>query len=154
MRHMLIITSNPYIDRDSEIIKESALNAYVERQWQGADFIGTEPLLFWHDGDPIGVQKYADMIDVFLVEVYEELEDTEIDLAAPEEAPLMTTVKAVWDGIEANSDIAWGASHGFVFGETEDGTYKQIDKFETSTLPLAAAANLFTHSEVLNIGSN
>lgn len=144
-RLMLIITSNAYKDREEEIIKERALGLWVDSQWEGDQYIGDNPLLVWHGGDPIGQIIFSDMEGPFLVEVAKEGDpDKLINLALPEEEPIQTTIKAVWDGLESMDDN--GASHLFRFleGDEKDKTYDLIVKEETSVLPIAAAANPYT----------
>jgi hypothetical protein len=75
-----------------------------------------------------------------------------ITLTTDKDSPLYgvkTTVKAVWDALE-KSTVPLGASHGFKYpdGAKVDDTYHAIEKFETSVLPLAAAANPYTLAEV------
>ena len=45
-RHMLIVTSNSYKDREDQTITTAALTDYVERQWSGDEFAGDNVLLF------------------------------------------------------------------------------------------------------------
>jgi hypothetical protein len=62
-----------------------------------------------------------------------------------------TTIKHIWDAIEKNL-YRWGASHGFKVDDSsfENGVYKHIAKFETSVLPLDAAANPYTFAGVVS----
>jgi hypothetical protein len=94
----------------------------------------------------------------FLVEVSKERPNKAINLATEDEEPRPGTVKAVWDYLEANPDNwQWGASHGFKFEEKRinftrgEATYDEIEKFETSTLPLEDAANPYTFSGVIDM---
>jgi hypothetical protein len=143
-RFMVLISSNAFKDREDEIVKERALEEYVE------EFTGSK-MLWWHGGNAIGKIFNAKMVGAFLVEVAKELPNRKIDLAKKDEEPMKTTVKDVWDFIEdKESDIAWGASIGFRFvkDDIEDGVFEKILKFETSVLPLEAAANPFTLARV------
>lgn len=153
LRLAIIISSNAYIDRQREIVRQKALEDYVESAWKGNMFVGSNPLLVWHGGDAIGDIVYADMEGPFLIEVAQERPDGPVNLAKRGEAPVMTTVKAVWDALE-NSDIDWGASHEFLYAvkDREDGVYDNILKLETSVLPRENAANGYTFFAV--IGDN
>lgn len=138
LRYMVIFTSNGYEDRDEEHVATRALAGYVKSCWlpDGA-WVGTNKHLYWHDnGLEIGAIVWADMIDGFLVEVSREL-DTPI-------------AKAIWDYIERGDELH-GASHGFrINPKTKEGnTYTVILKHETSSLPVAAASNIGTLSEVI-----
>lgn len=143
-RYMFIVTSNGYRDREREYITTQTLKNYVERSWVADDVCKTDnDLLFWHEDElvgSIGSIFWADMQGPFLLEVAKE--------GNGEKA------KRVWDYIEANPQQQWGASHGFRY-ETKvlsaDGTatYHDIEKFETSVLPLENAANPYTFSGVI-----
>lgn len=149
LRHMLIVTSNAYRDREREIVSEKALNDYVDSCWEGEIFKGDNPLLVWHAGDPIGDIVFSDMFGPFLVEVARERPNAPVDLADEGEAPFVVQIKAVWDALERETDSA--ASHAFfpLASDRKDGTYWRIYKRETSVLPRFAAANLLTDSEVI-----
>ncbi len=145
-RHMLIVTSNSYKDREDQTITTDALTGYVERQWQGEQFAGDNVLLFWHDGPPIGDIVWADMEGPFLVEVARERKSG---------LPMLEHyTRAIWDHVERN-DEDWGASHGFGYDVADlepdegRGTFKQIHKVETSVLPREYAANALTYSGVI-----
>jgi hypothetical protein len=135
LRHMLIVTSNAYKDREQEIIKESALKAYVDTQWKDDEFVGNDPLLLWHAGDPIGEIVFADMKGPFLVEVARELPNQKVNLARDGDPPVIAEVKQLWDALE--KERSKGASHEFTFrdADREDGIYEMISKHETSILP-------------------
>lgn len=149
LRRMVIVASNAYIDREDEIVKESALRDYVDKSWSGDEFKGDNVLLWWHGGDKIGDIVFADMMGPFLVEVANEIPDKVINLAGKGEDPFYTRIKTVWDSIEKNA-IEWGASIGFAYDtRTKDGnTYTHLAKLETSVLPRAFAANSFTLSKI------
>lgn len=153
LRLAVIVSSNAYVDRQREIVRQKALENYVESAWKGDMFVGNNPLLVWHGGDAIGDIVYADMEGPFLIEVARERPDGPVNLAKRGEAPVMTTVKAVWNALE-NSDIEWGASHEFLYAvkDREDGVYDNILKLETSVLPRENAANGYTFFAV--IGDN
>lgn len=147
-RLMFIVTSNAYPDREDETIATKALREYVEAAWaiEGQCTPG-QPLLFWHKGQPIGDVVWCDLEGPFLMEVAKERRNRIVNLAAPDALPRLTTVKAVWDAIEAHPTLKWAASHGFEYppeAKSVDGVYSTIYKFETSVLPLAYAANPFT----------
>lgn len=143
-RYMFIVTSNGYKDREEEWIPAAELKNYVERCWiDEKTFHSDNPLLFWHDerlkaGDII----WADMQGSFLIELAREGDD-----------PIS---KALWDYREANpGGELWGASHGFRYRErSAEGVYAGVRKKETSFLPLWAAANLLTASEVLTVSKS
>lgn len=150
-RYLFIVTSNSYKDRENETIATKALQSYVDRAWRVEDkCLPDNPLLFWHDGQPIGDIVWTDMEGPFLLEVAKERPNKPVTLTT-KGIRWTTTVKAVWDAIEKGK-YRWGASHGFRYrdGDLTNGIYKQIAKFETSVLPLEAAANPFTFAGVLN----
>lgn len=137
-RRMLIITSNAYEDREGETITTKALGEWVERQWLDEQYIGTNPLLFWHDdrvrmGDII----FSDMSGSFLVEIAKE-----------DDSPLSPYL---WDYAEKVDNA--GASHRFVAIPTiqDDTVFEWIDKEETTWLPREAAANELTYAGVLPV---
>lgn len=150
-RYMTIVTSNAYRDREAEFITTDALTRYVDKSWIADDLCKTDNALkFWHD-DPtlplpdIGEIVWADMEGPFLIEVGKEASNT--------------WAKSVFDYRETHPDEKWGASHGFYYQEKRinpgkgEATYDEIEKFETSILPLSAAANAFTFSGVLSMKS-
>lgn len=152
-RYMLILTSNAYRDRESEILKQSTLQSVVDEKWDGDTFVGDDVLLFFHKkGAEIGNVVFADMIGRFLVEIAREGDDVEIDLGRGKKA----RVSEVWDFIELTSkSIDWGASHGFKYypRDREDGVYHRIvRKWETSVLPVQYAANSYTYAGVKRNG--
>jgi len=141
-RLMLIITSNAYEDREGEIVTYRALKEDTDRRWRDGKFVDGDPVVFWHD-DPvqhperiIGDVVYANMHGPFLVEVAKE---RGTDFA-----------RKVWNFVE-KGDRAWGASHGFHYRPDEKarGEYTFVRKFETSILPLSAAANGYTLAGVV-----
>lgn len=140
-RLMLIVTSNSYKDREGETLTSEALKADVDRHWtQGDDaYMVNNKLLFWHDDNlPVGDIVWGDVIGPFYVE-----------LAQEGTTPI---AKSYFDYREAHPEEKWGASHRFKYLRThrnEDGDYHRIYKEETTTLPLEAAANLLTLSEVI-----
>lgn len=140
LRHMFIITSNAYEDRESETITSAALKAYEDSCYPGDDLFHCDnPLLWFHDDDvPIGEIVAVNYSDPFLVEVARELNDP--------------VAKVLWDYAEQNGDKA-GASHRFGYRDEDrlpNGDYKRIFKQETTYLPdRALAANLGTYAGVL-----
>jgi len=137
---MLVVTSNSYQDRDQETITTQALQADTDRAWKSDDvFQSDNPLLFWHDDRlVIGQIVYADVKTPFLVELAKEADN-----------PI---AKAAFDYREANPNEEWGASHRFAYfkkDRSDDGTFRQIRKQETTILPREAAANLLTFSGVI-----
>lgn len=152
LRLMLTITSNAYIDREAEIVSQKALEGYVLDSWDSETraFIGDNPLLVWHDGDPIGDIIAADMEGPFLLEIARERPNAVINLAASGQEPVLAEIKAVWDVLERETDLA--VSHQFMFlaSDRADGVYDYIRKTETSVLPRWAAANYFTEAQVIN----
>lgn len=163
-RLMMLVSSNGYIDREGEHVMEKALAEYVERCWDGDEYVGTNVLLCWHSDtfrtsskNAIGDIVYANMIAGFLVEVARERENVEVDISRKKpdgttDKPYTVTVKELWDAIEKSPDL-WGASIGFAYMQDpdapDDGTYDHIFKYETSVLLHEAAANPFTLSKVI-----
>lgn len=151
LRLMLTVTSNAYIDREAEIVSQKALEGYVLDSWnpETRTFVGDNPLLVWHDGEPIGDIIAADMEGPFLLEIARERPNTVVNLAAVGQMPLTTEIKAVWDVLERETDLA--VSHQFMFlaSDRDDGVYEYIRKTETSVLPRWAAANYFTEAQVI-----
>lgn len=138
LRYMVIFTSNGYQDREQEHVATRALKSYVDGAWltDGA-WVGDNVHLYWHDKALVmGAIVWADMIDGFLCEV-----------AREDSTPI---AKALWDFVESG-EVQHGASHGFRFDprKKEAGVYNHIRKYETSTLPVEAAANIGTLSEVI-----
>lgn len=147
LRHMFLITSNSYRDREGEIIKAQGLKEYANGD------TSTKPednvLLFWHAGDPIGDIIYAEFYKSFLIEIAKERQDAPINLGEIGGDEIRTNIKTVWDNIEQRPGI-WKASHGFrALGKSKDGVIYPIDKFETSVVVQGFEANLFTVSEVI-----
>lgn len=149
LRRALAVTSNAYKDREREIIQEKALKGYVEDSWDGDNFVGTNPFLLWHGGEPIGQIVYADMVGPFLLEVAQERPDTVINIAEPGQKPMRASVKAIWDALAEQPDLR--ASHRFahILGDEKDGEFEQILKLETSVLPGRYAANPYTLVKIL-----
>lgn len=142
LRLMLIVTTNAYQDREGEIVTRKALEDDTNRRWKDGRFVEGDPVVYWHD-DPeqypdriIGDVVYANMHGDFLVEVAKE---------RPTEY-----ARKVWDFVE-KGDRQWGASHGFHYRAEEKarGEYTFARKFETSLLPLSAAANGYTFAGVI-----
>ncbi|MHC4649126.1 MAG: DNA ligase-like domain-containing protein [Planctomycetota bacterium] len=146
LRHMLLLTSNSFRDREEDIVKSTGLREYAEGKTK------TKPednvLLFWHDGEPIGDIIYAEFYKSFLIEVARERPNERINIGT-EEKPIKAEVKQVWDFIESTPG-KWGASHGFdVIGKSKDGIIYPIDKKESSVVLNEYQANWYTISEVL-----
>lgn len=140
-RYMLLVSSNGYKDREQEWVKVRALKRYVESAYKD-DVFQRQPFYFWHDEDygfdhPIGELIHAEMIGPFLLEIAEERKGDDYS-------------QGHWDWLEA-TDEPQGASIGFryVTRNFRNHAYDAIEKFETSTLPLEAAANLLTYSGVM-----
>lgn len=149
LRYMTIVTSNAYRDREEEIVSQKALEGYVDSCWKGDRFVGTNPLLVWHGGEPIGDIVYSEMVGPFLLEVAKERPNAVVNLALRGEEPRYAEIKSVWDSMEQEPDL--GASHEFYFNQRdrEDGVYDEIKKTETSVLPRIAAANFFTEAQIV-----
>jgi hypothetical protein len=137
LRYIGLITSNAYADRDGEIVAEDALKAWVNSVWKGGAYRASNPLLFWHAGQPIGDVIWSDMRGAFLIEIAKE-----------RRTPF---ARLIFNMIE-RGDIEWGVSHGFRDKAHDwDGrwkVYRRIAKKETSVLPLVFAANPFTSVKV------
>ena len=147
LRHMLLITSNAYRDREGEILKEQGLKEYAEGKFP------TKPtenvLLFWHEGDPIGDIVYAECYKSFLIEIARERPNAEINIGTFDGERIETEIKTVWDNIESRPG-EWAASHGFqAIGKSKDGVIYPFDKFESSIVADGYQANWYTLSEVL-----
>ncbi len=147
MRHMLLVTSNAYRDREGEILKEQGLKEYADGK------MPTKPqdnvLLFWHDGDPIGDIVYAESYKSFLIEIAAERTNKTINIGEIGGEVIETEIKTVWDSIENNPGL-WAASHGFrVIGKSKDGVIYPFDKYESSIVPNGFQANWYTLSEVI-----
>lgn len=151
LRLMLTITSNAYIDREDEIVSQKALEGYVQDSWDGESkaFIGDNPLLVWHDGDPIGDIVAADMEGPFLLEIARERPNAVVNLAGAGDVPVLVEIKAVWDILEAEPNLAVSHQFMFIASDRADGVYEYIRKTETSVLPRWAAANYFTEAQVV-----
>jgi hypothetical protein len=144
LRHMFIITSNSYEDRENETITSQALKAYEDSCYPGDGLFHCDnPLLWWHDDDIVmGEIVAVNYSEPFLIEVAREL-------------PTPVS-KVLWDYAEQNGDKA-GASHRFGYYEGDkqaDGSYTRIFKQETTYLPeRALAANIGTYAGVMNMAS-
>lgn len=140
-RYMLIVTSNSYQDREAETLTSQALKEDVDRHWtQGDDaYMVNNPLLYWHDDDiPLGEVVWGDMVGPFYVEVAQEGKSL--------------VAQRYFDYRETHPGEKWGSSHRFAYFQgdrSSSGDYRRIFKQETTTLPLDAAANLLTISEVI-----
>lgn len=154
LRLMVIRSSNAYRDREREIVRQKALQGYVETCWKGNEFVGDNPLLVWHAGDPVGDIIYADTVGPFLLEVARERPNAVINLAEDGEPRIESTVKAVWDGLETEEDLASSIKFYYEASDREDGEYEMIHKVETSVLPRWAAANIITDSEIVRRSVN
>lgn len=146
-RRMFLVSSNPYRDREADIVKEAALQDYV-RTFDGND------LKFWHTGHPIGRIVSAEMVGPFLVEEAVEADNRVIITRTPDGRGMrVTTIKTVWDELEADPGRYDAASIGFRYrlgDKGQDRAFRRIYKHETSVLPHVAAANAYTYAEVVN----
>jgi hypothetical protein len=149
LRRALLVTSNAYKDRERQIIREVALKHYVESSWEGDQFIGNNPYLFWHAGDPIGRIIYADMEGPFLLEVAQELPDQIVNLAKSGDPPFRVSIKKVWDVLEREPDLRTSHRFGYLLGDEEDDVFDDIAKVESSTLPGRYAANPYTMTLIM-----
>lgn len=142
-RYIGMISSNPYRDRDGEFVAQKALEAAVDAEWRGGEFVGGAPVLFWHEGEPIGDIIWADTEQGFLLEIAKERPTA--------------WAKAVLDMIES-TPIQWGVSIGFKtrqwtekinpLGKVLARVFHKIRRMESSILPRAFAANPHTRIEV------
>jgi hypothetical protein len=150
LRMGVIVTSNAYQDRDREIIRQKALEDWVAAAWKENTFVASNPLLFWHCGDPIGDIIYADTEGPFLIEVAKERPNAQVNLMPPGEPVVMASIKSVWNALET-LPIDWGASHEFLYlkEDSQDNVYERIVKTESSVLPRRSAANLYTLFNVI-----
>lgn len=150
LRLALMITSNAYRDRVQEIVKQKALEDWAEAAWEGDTLAIANPLLFWHDGDPIGDIVYVGTEGAFLIEIAQERPDAMVNLMPPGSPPVIASIKGIWDAFE-QMDIEWGASHEFLYlkEDGKDGVYEQIVKTESTVLPREWAANAYTLFTVL-----
>jgi len=140
-RYMFMITSNGYQDRDNQHVATKAIEQYVDSCWQTEDhFNGKNAHYIWHMKElgSISDLMFADVWSGFLVELWREQMDNPI-------------AKGFYNYVEKHPEMEWGASQGF-FGSKADaqtGVFKSIVKYESTTLPRAAASNVLTLSEVL-----
>lgn len=150
LRTAILITSNAYQDGSGEIIKQKALEQYVEESWEGDEFINPQPFLYWHGGDPIGTIVFADTWGPFLVEVAKELPDATIKLSREGEPEYYGSIRKMWDDMEVEQD--WGTSHEFWhrLRDKVGGVYEVIVKTESSALPVSFAANKYTLAVVMS----
>lgn len=150
LRLALMITSNAYKDRTQEIVKQKALEDWAAAAWEGDQLAVANPLLFWHDGDPIGDIVYVATEGAFLLEVAQERPDAMVNLMPPGSPPVIASIKGIWDAFE-EMDTEWGASHEFLYlkEDGKDGVYDQIVKTESTVLPRDWAANAYTLFTVL-----
>lgn len=148
-RLMLLITSNAYEDREQEIVREKALESYVETCWKEGAYVGTNMLDIWHSVDSIGIIIFADMEGPFLIEVAQELPDGEVNIASPGEAPYTSTVKAIWDGLQDEPDLGCSQEFGYFPFDRGDSVYEVIFKTRSTVLPCSRAANGYTFAAVL-----
>lgn len=140
-RYMFMITSNGYRDRDNAHVTTKAIENYVEKCWtDDGKFIGDNSHYIWHTKEfgSISDLVFADVWSGFLVELWREKDQ-------------MPIAKAFYNYVEKHPEEKWGASQGFFASKKEiaEGVYKAIAKYESSSLPLAAASNVYTLSEVL-----
>jgi hypothetical protein len=151
---MVIRSSNAYEDREQEIVRQKALQGYVDASWKDNEFVGDNTLLVWHAGDPIGDIIYAETVGPFLLEVARERPNAIVNLADEGEPRIDTTVKVVWDALEMDSELGASIQFGYVTSDRKDGVYEVIYKIETSVLPRWAAANIITDSEIIRRSVN
>lgn len=139
-RYMAIITSS-YQDREDEALMAKALKRYADSCWLADDYFKSNNLhqVWHHDSLAVGDIVWADMKGPFLLEISKERDD-------------IVSKKAwdYWESDEGSQDL--GASPRYWYrkqDKTDDGAIPLISKFETSTLPRQAAANLLTFSGVI-----
>jgi hypothetical protein len=137
LRRAIHITSNGYRDREQEHVATKALQDYVESQFKDGEWHGDNVLDFWHTLD-IGDLEAACMVDGFLVEVSRERRA----------GPLIEKLWDYWEESAQDGSVVWGTSHEFRAARDGD-TFVRIKKKKTSVLPVEAAANLYTYSEIL-----
>ncbi len=144
-RLAIIVVSNGYEDRETEHVATKELERYVNGSYDGGgDFVGDNVLDWWHEKDlVIGDIIWADMVDGFLVEV-----------ARENDRPLS---KELWDDWEQNPRREnWAASQLFLglSFDQEKRVWTDIRKRRTTVLPLEAAANSLTLSEVVGMAKS
>lgn len=136
LRRAVIISSNGFKDREDEHVARKALEEYVRDSYRDGEWVGDNPLLFYHEDDLIiGRIIAAAMVDGFLVEVAEEIDD-----------PI---ARALWNYWENTPDLQWGASISFTPLDEEGGVYRKLEKRETSLLGLEDAANPYTLAAIV-----
>jgi hypothetical protein len=146
LRHMLLVTSNAYRDREGDILASKGLQEYAEGK--GLTKPEDNVLLFWHDGEPIGDIVHAEYYKSFLIEVAKERTNALINLGTKQE-PIEAEIKSVWDFVEATPGL-WAASHGFfTIGKSQDDVIYPFDKKESSVVLANYQANWWTLSEVI-----
>lgn len=148
---MFLITSNAYVDRELETVRQQALSDYVTECWKEGTFETDNVLLFWHRGDPIGDIIDCDMEGAFLLEIARERPNALVNLNDNPDPPYFAFIREVWDAIEQAHEVEWGVSPGFFTYQEESkaGDYQHFFKQETSVLPVGEAANILTLSLVL-----
>lgn len=140
-RYMFIVTSNSYEDTSAHEVKtiaSKALQRYVDSCWVADDYFKSNNVhqIWHHDGLTVGDIVWADMSGPFLLEISKERDDI--------------ISKVAWDYMEGAGDL--GASHRFLYRRSDvddSGTLPIMGKWETTTLPRSAAANLLTYSGVI-----
>lgn len=140
-RYMFMITSNGYRDRDNAHVTTKAIENYVEKCWtDDGKFVGDNAHYIWHTKElgSISDLVFADVWSGFLVELWREKDQTPV-------------AKAFYNYVEKHPEMEWGASQGFFASKSDkaQGIYQSIVKYESTSLPRAAASNMFTLSEVL-----
>jgi hypothetical protein len=146
LRHMILLSSNSFVDREDETVRQKALDEYAMNFDPGM----FHPLLFWHGGEPIGRIIEAQTRGPFLFELAVELPNKLVNLAKFGDDAFFVPVKKVWDAIEQSPQV-WGVSIGFkhIVGDEQDKVFDHILKMESSILPRQDAANAITLSQVI-----
>jgi len=134
-KYVVLWTSNAFEDTEKEIFTTKSLADYVARRTKEPQ---QERLWFWHvKGSDYGDIVWQDLVGRMLVEVAKIDTTTRGEkmfhaLQHPEEFPDLLP-------------NGWGTSHGYWYNtrDKEMGVYRWVDKFETTTLPLHRASNMF-----------
>ncbi len=139
---LLTWTTNNFQDRDGEIFTLKSIQDYVARH-ENDDVKGE--YRYWHEpGLKFGDIKAQVVSGGYLVELGT-FDDTEVGQFFKN---LLTEYP---EGHPEFAPYGWGNSHGYVYQkeDREDAIYEWFEKKETSVLPLDAASNPYTLTEVL-----
>lgn len=139
--YLLTWTTNAFKDRDGEIFSTKSIDEFIERH---KDEEVKGQFWFWHiPGSKFGDITFQARSGRFLVEAGP-FDDTLVGQA----------FKGLFDEYPTRHPTVapegWGTSHGYFFGlrdRTKGGVYEWFEKYETSVLPAAVAANPYNPTQ-------